>query len=745
MARRVAIAARWAPFAVSVGLALALVSCAGSDAEVGDWPGISVTAGFAVPAGSFLLVYLAIAASAVAALVTLPVGLSVRKATQIVFVIGVIARLLMLPHPASDDVNRYLWEGRLLAAGLSPYAHAPTDPDDPAADAFRDPADRHWRGINHPGMTAIYPPLALIGFAGLASIHYDPLTIKVAMAVADSAALGILLALLSRRRTDPRWAFLYALHPLPLIAFAGQGHLDALQVLAVLGALLLGERRRWVWMFLALGLAVQVKYVAAVLLPFFVRRSTVRHLWAFALTAMLPLAPFVATDGMAVFATLSRFGNDMAFNGFVHGWLRMLTGDIGTATGFAQLGFVAALGFGLVQWRRAIRFGAPPTLAAGALFATGTYLVFAPTIHVWYLAPALALAVIERAPLWIVASTTIVFGFVADGMAATTGTYALPIWAQVCAWILPTLLLGAHFLRPIAPHFAAARAVSVIIPARDEADWIAASVRAAAADACVAEVIVVDGGSRDATGAVASEAGATVLVHDLPIDRGGGRGGQIDRGLRVARGDVVAIVHADTTLQRGSLEQAVAHLVANPACVGGALGSAFAGSGAHLRALECANRGRAALTGVSFGDQVQFFRRQPVVDAVLYPAFPLMEDVELSLRLRRLGRLTFLWQDNEVSARRWREGSSARARLVLRLLARFLFARCIGEVDTQTLYRRYYAAGAESRGSSRSACGAASNMQARSTQRQPAIEGSSCSNVSTDPTRIDATSLTSRK
>jgi hypothetical protein len=697
MAARGATHARWAPFAISVATALALVAWAGRPIQIGAWPGINVTERFPVPAASFLIVWLAIAASAVAAFLTLPSGLSRRQATRIVFAIGVVARLLMLPHPASDDVHRYLWEGRLLAAGLSPYTHAPAAANDPAADAFRDPADPHWRGINHPGMTAIYPPLALVGFAGLASIRYDALTVKVAMALADIGTLGFLLALLCRRITDPRWALLYALHPLPLIAFAGRGHLDALQVLLILAALLLGERRRWAWMFVALGLAVQVKYVAAVLLPFFVRRETLRHLWAFALAALLPLVPFLATDGMSVFATLLQFGNEMAFNGFLHGWLRRITDDIGMATTLAQLGFVTVLGFALVRWRRAVRAGAPPTLAAGALFATGAYLAFAPTIHVWYLAPALALAVIERAPLWIMASTTIAFAFIADGMTATTGVYALPGWAQVCIWLLPTLLLYLHLDRPIAPRFAPARSVSVILPARDEAVWIAASVRAAAADGCVCEVIVVDGGSRDDTTTVAREAGAEVLVHDQPIERGGGRGGQIACGLRAARGDVVAIVHADTTLRCGSLDQALAHLGANPACVGGALGSAFAGAGLQLRLLELANRSRAALTGVSFGDQVQFFRREPVVEADLYPALPLMEDVELSLRLRCLGRLTFLWQENSVSARRWQTGNAARAGLVLRLVFRFLVERSIGDVDTKDFYRRYYGVGPEDR------------------------------------------------
>jgi len=89
------------------------------------------------------------------------------------------------------------------------------------------------------------------------------------------------------------------------------------------------------------------------------------------------------------------------------------------------------------------------------------------------------------------------------------------------------------------------RHLSIIVPARNEATSIETAVRRAATDPCVAEVIVVDGGSTDGTAKRAAAAGARVLSHARPVSAGGGRGGQIARGLAAARGDVVAIVHAD--------------------------------------------------------------------------------------------------------------------------------------------------------------------------------------------------------
>jgi hypothetical protein len=172
--------------------------------------------------------------------------------------------------------------------------------------------------------------------------------------------------------------------------------------------------------------------------------------------------------------------------------------------------------------------------------------------------------------------------------------------------------------------------------------------------------------------------------------RGASRGGQSRAGLAHATADVVAVVHADTRVERGTFSRVIEVLRANPDLVGGAVGERFAAPGVFLRLLEAANGARAALTGISFGDQVQFFRRDPVHTGNVFPDLPLMEDVELSLRLRRLGRLTFLWGAATVEPRRWRAHRLAHVWLVVSLLARFLIARALGRVDAASLYRSYY-------------------------------------------------------
>ena len=90
--------------------------------------------------------------------------------------------------------------------------------------------------------------------------------------------------------------------------------------------------------------------------------------------------------------------------------------------------------------------------------------------------------------------------------------------------------------------------------------------------------------------------------------------------------------------------------------------------------MELANDVRAALFGISFGDQVQIFRRS-LVDGPGFPDMPLMEDVELSVRLLSMGTTEHLFGSTLVSDRKWRAKSGARTVLVLSLTAEYMIRR----------------------------------------------------------------------
>lgn len=200
--------------------------------------------------------------------------------------------------------------------------------------------------------------------------------------------------------------------------------------------------------------------------------------------------------------------------------------------------------------------------------------------------------------------------------------------------------------------------VAVVIPALDEADAIAAAVASArGAD----EVLVVDGGSRDATVARAREAGARVVAAAR------GRARQLEAGWRATSAEAVLFLHADTRLPAGWAD-AVRHALADPAVAGGAFGLRFDARPLLLRVVEWGARWRASRLGLPYGDQALFARRARLEALGGIPPTPILEDLDLVRALARSGRLVVLPLDVVTSARRYERGG------VLRTWARNAFA-----------------------------------------------------------------------
>jgi rSAM/selenodomain-associated transferase 2 len=186
--------------------------------------------------------------------------------------------------------------------------------------------------------------------------------------------------------------------------------------------------------------------------------------------------------------------------------------------------------------------------------------------------------------------------------------------------------------------------IAVVIPTLHEADQIAHSIESARASGV--EIIVADGGSRDATRERAVALGARVLETEA------GRAGQLAAGARAADADAVLFLHADTKLPAGWAE-AVRAALADPAVVGGAFRFRFAEPGLALRAVEWGVRARLALAGLPYGDQALFARRSALDAIGGVPQAPIMEDLDLVRALRRQGRLALLPLPATTSARRY--------------------------------------------------------------------------------------------
>ena len=203
--------------------------------------------------------------------------------------------------------------------------------------------------------------------------------------------------------------------------------------------------------------------------------------------------------------------------------------------------------------------------------------------------------------------------------------------------------------------------LSVVIPALDEAERIETAIRGAFdppldADASTLEVIVVDGGSADATAQVAAAAGARVLRSER------GRARQLAAGVRASDGDVVLFLHADTRLPAG-WRAAVRDALRDEQVVGGAFRLCFDERSPVFRFIEWGARWRMRLWRFPYGDQALFVRRRALEAIGGIPEVPLMEDLDLVYRLKRVGRLALLAAPVVTSARRYRAGGPLRTML----------------------------------------------------------------------------------
>ncbi len=221
-------------------------------------------------------------AAAVALVAAAPSGLG-RRALAAVLLLAVAMRLVtvVLPPLQSTDAYRYVWDGRVQAAGINPYRYLPAAKE---LAGLRDEgvgAGAVYPNINRADTApTIYPPFAQVIFAAVAQAwprSWPSLGgVKAAMLAFDLLAVGAALLLLRTARLPPERALIYAWNPLVLWEFAGGAHIDAAAVGLSALAILAAVRARPALAGGALGLAILCKLLPAALFPALWRRWDLR-------------------------------------------------------------------------------------------------------------------------------------------------------------------------------------------------------------------------------------------------------------------------------------------------------------------------------------------------------------------------------------------------------------------------------------------------------------------------------------
>ena len=219
--------------------------------------------------------------------------------------------------------------------------------------------------------------------------------------------------------------------------------------------------------------------------------------------------------------------------------------------------------------------------------------------------------------------------------------------------------------------------ISVIVPVLNEEKTIASALEALRPLA-TEEVIVVDGGSSDCTRELAAQTQAVVLSSSR------GRAEQMNQGARVAKGNVLLFLHADTRLPSSAMGDILAALK-DPMCVGGRFDVRLDRRGWIFTLIGALINMRSRLTSVATGDQAIFVRRKIFEEVGGFPEIPLMEDIAFSRVLKIKGRMACLRSQVVTSARRWEKEGVWRTILKMWAL-RLLFLAGISPFHLKRFY-----------------------------------------------------------
>ena len=330
-------------------------------------------------------------------------------------VVAAVLRLALLASDPtlSDDLFRYLWEGRVQLAGMDPFAFAPSAPE------LAELRNGTWDQVAHKDVSTIYPPGALWLFRAVAFVWEDPLLWK---ALAGACDLGIVL-LLARHAATPRWAVvLYALHPLPIVESAGSGHLESIALLGLVA----GLTTRGGALLVGLGGLVKLLPVVAWIPMVRARPRAALGALASLLVGAVLLSPFLGPELLRGFNTYYEV---WAFNasGFR---LLALVFDEPRPVGV----LIGAVACATAAWK----LRDPADLL---LFVATALLLLSPVVHPWYVLWAFVPACLRGRWAWaVLASTTLLSYAVLVGYdPAVPGSWEEPwwvVWVSVPPWVL---------------------------------------------------------------------------------------------------------------------------------------------------------------------------------------------------------------------------------------------------------------------------------------------------------------------
>ena len=296
------------------------------------------------------------------------------------------AVLVAAPPLLSNDINRYVWEGRVQVHGGNPYrwSHRPESP------RWAHLRDEVYEGLNHKDYTAVYPPLFVLTTRAVVSVHDSFTAMKGFLVGCELLTLAALAFVLARRGLPPERLLVLAWSPLALVEIAGSGHSEAFAMLWLALALLALDAERPLLSALAASAGFMSKFLPGLVAAAWVRRYRWWHVLTGAALAAVLLVPYLdAQSRQTMLLSLAKYAQFWRFNETLFAPLAALLGSHEAAV---RTGGLLTLALALwLAWRRA------EPVAAATLVVVAS-LLLSPNVLPWYALWLLPLLVVRDEP-----------------------------------------------------------------------------------------------------------------------------------------------------------------------------------------------------------------------------------------------------------------------------------------------------------------------------------------------------------
>jgi len=381
-----------------------------------------------------------------------------KESPRMLFVLGIAVRLtLFFSLPSlSDDIYRFIWDGTLLKNGIHPFAELPGHY---LKQHIAGLDQALYERLNSPEYFSVYPPLNQFIFRLSVQFHSNWLVaanvIRTLILAADIGSFFVLRKLLRIYQKEKCLAFFYFLNPLVILELTGNVHFEGVVIFFLLAGIYLYERHKSRLSAVSIGLAVGTKLLPVIYLPYLFFKGLKSKKWwipvlaaAVGLLTLFPMTDRAFLDGM-------RSGLDLYFRKFeFNAGLYFIAREIGISyygyNNIARIGpllsMLSMLSILALSIAGAVKKWNIPK---AFLFILSVYLLFATTVHPWYILPLVPFGILSGYYYPVVWSITVFFTYAGY----TSGGFELPMWIVGLEYSLVIFaFITEHFFKKKLTH-----------------------------------------------------------------------------------------------------------------------------------------------------------------------------------------------------------------------------------------------------------------------------------------------------